>query len=561
MELVTTMVVAGAALAAAVVGYVLARKSASGSIQDATAQAEALLKAAKSEAETLVKAAKSEAETLRRSAQSEIETLRRAALIEAKDAVAADRLKLEQQATEHARVQREREAALDERERKIEQRIEKLDERERSLDQRQSELDRIRQRLDRKDEELDAREQKLAEEMAALEAARAQLAADRSQLTARLEQVARMTAAEAKEELLKEVREAAELEAARLAKRLEDEARERAEYTAKKIIATAVQRFSGEYIAERSVSVVPIPDDQMKGRIIGREGRNIRTFELITGTDLIVDETPDAVVVSCHNPLRRENARLTLERLIADGRIQPGRIEEIYQQVTSETEKTIREAGQQAVFDLGLQAMHPELVRLMGINKFRTSYAQNILLHSSEVGFICGMMADELGLDRQLARRCGFLHDIGKAVDHEFEGAHAAIGAELCKKFGESEEVIKAVAEHHDDPPSTIYGVLVQAADTLSAARPGARRETVQSYIKRLEDMEQIAYRHSGVQRAFAIQAGRELRIILDAEKIDDDGAFQVARAVASEIEATLKYPGQIKVTVLRETRATAFAK
>lgn len=522
--------IAGAvALGGGVLGFVLGRKAASTTLQNAEKSAEAIVLAAKKEAETLTTAARREAETAKK-----------AAIVEGKEAIRSDREALEKEARQKAEEHRER---------------------ERKLHQREEELTRLRQRMEKKEEDLDRRSSELAVAKQRVDTELASLNARRSELEQALEKTAQLTVEEARQQLLAQVQEKAKLDAAKIARELEEEAKANAHREAQKIIALAVTRYAGEYIADRTVTVVPIPDDQMKGRIIGREGRNIRTFEMITGVDLIVDDTPDHVVLSCHNPLRREIARLTLLKLIEDGRIQPGRIEEIYHSITQDAEKEIRDAGQQAVFDLGLQGLHPELVRIMGMNKFRTSYSQNVLLHSSEVGFLCGMMAGELGLNVALARRCGFLHDIGKAIDHEFEGSHQKIGAELCKKYGESEDVVRAVAEHHDDPPSTIFGVLTQAADTLSAARPGARRETVTNYIKRMEDLERIATQHKEVNRAFAIQSGRELRVMLDAERTTDDAAYHIAKSVAAQIEAELKYPGQIKVTVLRELRATAFAK
>lgn len=491
-------------------------------------------------AASVVAEAEARARTLAEAAEREAVALRKEAIVEGKEALRRDREELEQQ---------QKAATQD------------LRQRERKIEQREEELDRQRERFERREEELDRNRAAAAALQAEADEARSLWQSRLGELDSKLEEIGRMSMEDAKAELIRRAEETARLDAAKVARRIEEEAKETAETQAKHIVAQAIQRYAGDYIVERTVTVVQIPDDGMKGRIIGREGRNIRAFEMITGVDLIVDDTPESVVISCHNPLRRQVARQTLERLIEDGRIQPSRIEELHAVVTSDLEREIAEAGQNAVFDLGLQALHPELVRLMGINKFRTSYAQNILHHSSEVGFLCGMMADELGLDRALARRAGFLHDIGKAVDQEFEGSHAQIGADLCRKYGESEAVVKAVGEHHDDPPSTIYGVLVQAADALSAARPGARREMLASYVKRLEELEEIAGRHGAVQRAYAVQAGRELRVMLDAEQLDDDGAWALAKEIAAEIESEMTYPGQIKVTVLRETRATAFAK
>lgn len=498
-------------------------------------------------ASTVVLEAEARARTLSEAAAREAEALRKEAIVNGKESLRQERDKLAEESK--AAQQEIRNAQQD------------LKQQQKKIEQREEDLDRQRARLEKREEEVDLTHAAARAAQAEAEQARSDWQTRVSELDRQLEQVAGLSLDEARAEVVRRAEETARIDAAKAMRRVEEEAKEQAETNAKHIVAQAIQRYSGDYVVERTVTVVPIPDDGMKGRIIGREGRNIRAFEMITGVDLIVDDTPESVVISCHNPLRRQIARQTLERLIEDGRIQPGRIEELHQAVTADIEKEIGAAGQHAVFDLGLQALHPELVRLMGINKFRTSYAQNILHHSSEVGFLCGMMADELGLDRALARRCGFLHDIGKAVDQEFEGSHAQIGADLCRKYGESDAVVRAVAEHHDDSPSTIYGILVQAADALSAARPGARREMLASYVKRLEELEDIARRHTSVQRAYAIQAGRELRVVLDAEQTSDDGAFMLAREIAAEIEAEMTYPGQIKVTVLRETRATAFAK
>ncbi|MBI5234000.1 MAG: ribonuclease Y, partial [Deltaproteobacteria bacterium] len=351
------------------------------------------------------------------------------------------------------------------------------------------------------------------------------------------------------------------LDAAKMLKRLDEETRAEADRKAKDIISLAIQRYAGDYVTERTVSVVNLPSDEMKGRIIGREGRNIRAIEAATGIDIIIDDTPEAVILSGHNPVRREVAKLSLERLISDGRIHPARIEEVVTKVESEVEKTIIEAGERAVFDIGLHGIHQEIQKLLGRLKFRTSYAQNVYAHSMEVAFICGVMAAELGLSIKLARRAGLLHDIGKAVDHEVEGSHALIGADLAKKYGESPRIVSAIAMHHDDVPDSIFGVLVQAADTLSAARPGARKEMIETYVKRLEDLEKIAKGFEGIEKCYAMQAGRELRVIVETKTINDDLAVVLSRDIAKKIEKELVYPGQIKITVIRETRAVDYAK
>ena len=345
-------------------------------------------------------------------------------------------------------------------------------------------------------------------------------------------------------------------------RQIEEEAKQEAERKAKKIVAIAIERLAGDFVAERTVTVVPIPSDDMKGRIIGREGRNIRAIESATGVDLIIDDTPEAVVVSCHNPIRREIARLALQRLISDGRIHPGRIEDVVRKAEQELDGNIREAGQKAIFEVGIHGVHPEIVKLLGMLKYRYSYAQNVLQHSLEAAFICGAMAAELGLNEKQARRAALLHDIGKALTHEVEGSHAIIGAEIARKYGESAKIVNAIAAHHEEVRAeTILAPLVDAADALSGARPGARREVLESYVKRLDDLERISTSFKGVEKAFAVQAGREVRIIVEPGAIDDDQATLLARDVARKIESEMTYPGQIKVTVIRETRASEVAR
>ena len=376
-----------------------------------------------------------------------------------------------------------------------------------------------------------------------------------------LERISGLTAGQAKELLIRAMENEARYDGAKLIKRIENETKEDADKKAKKIIANAIQRYASDYVAERTVSVVQLPSDEMKGRIIGREGRNIRALEAATGIDLIIDDTPEAVILSGFNPVRREVARLSLNRLIADGRIHPARIEDVVKKVGQEIEGTIKEAGEQAAFDLGVHGIHKELIKFIGMLKFRTSYSQNVLQHSIEVGFLTGIIAAELGLNQKMARRMGLLHDIGKAVDHEVEGPHAIIGSKLAKKFGESPKVVHAIGAHHEDmPPNTVYAVLVQAADGVSGARPGARKELLENYIKRLEDLENIANSFNGVANSYAIQAGREIRIIVESDKISDEEAVFVSRDVVKKIEESLTFPGQIKVTVIRETRAVHYA-
>jgi ribonuclease Y len=377
-----------------------------------------------------------------------------------------------------------------------------------------------------------------------------------------LERLAGISSREAKELLMKSMESEAKHDATKLIRRIDGEAKETAKRKAQETLALAVKRYAGEYVTERTVSVVNLPNDEMKGRIIGREGRNIRAIEAATGVDLIIDDTPEAVVLSGFNPVRREVARISLERLMDDGRIHPARIEEIVNKVSKEIESNIKEAGEQATFDIGVHGIHPELVKLIGRLKYRSSYAQNVLQHSREVSFLCGVMAAELGLNVKRAKRAGLIHDIGKAVDHEVEGPHALIGADLAKKYGESHEVVHAIAAHHEEvPPGSTLAILVQAADTLSGARPGARQEMLESYVKRLEDLEKIAMSFKGVTKSYAIQAGREIRIMVEGESVDDDQAFVLSRDIARKIEKELTYPGQIKVTVIRETRAVEYAK
>jgi len=376
-----------------------------------------------------------------------------------------------------------------------------------------------------------------------------------------LEKISGLSADQAKELLIKTMENEARFDAAKLIKRIETEAIEEADKKAKKIIATSIQRYASDYVVENTVSVVQLPNDEMKGRIIGREGRNIRALEAATGIDLIIDDTPEAVILSGYNPIRREIARVSINRLIADGRIHPGRIEEIVKKVEEEIDESIREAGEQAAFDLGVHGIHPELIKYIGRLKFRTSYAQNVLQHSIEVGFICGIMAAELGLNVKQARRIGLLHDIGKAIDHEVEGPHAQIGSKLSKKYGESYKIVHAIAAHHEDiPPASVLALLVQAADGISGARPGARREMLESYIKRLEDLESICNSFKGVASSYAIQAGREVRIMVESAVISDEDSVLLTKDITSKIEELLTFPGQIKVTVIRETRSIGYA-
>ncbi|MDD2218523.1 MAG: ribonuclease Y [Desulfoplanes sp.] len=428
--------------------------------------------------------------------------------------------------------------------------------------EKQERLETKREECARKESEIVAAEKKQTKQEQLLNDKARQLDELVLEQEQRLEQVSGLTAEEARQRLMTEIESKTRHEAAKMIRVIEIEAQETATRKSREILATAVQRYAGDYVSEQTVSTVELPSDDMKGRIIGREGRNIRAIEAATGVDLIIDDTPETVVLSAYSPLRRQIAKLALERLISDGRIHPARIEEVVKKVEQEMDVKLREIGEQATFDVGVHGIHPELIRLLGRLYYRTSYSQNVLHHSLEVAFLCGIMAAELGMDVKKAKRAGLLHDIGKAVDHEVEGPHAEIGADLAKKYGESKEIIHAIAAHHEDvPPTSVLAVLVQAADSLSGARPGARKELLENYVKRLEDLEAIATSFEGVNRAYAIQAGRELRVMVDCEHVDDDKIYMLCKDVAKKIEENMTYPGQIKVTVIREKRAVSYAK
>jgi ribonuclease Y len=428
--------------------------------------------------------------------------------------------------------------------------------------QRESHLDKKIELLDVKDAEITRRDKALVQQERSIAEQEKKVTTLLEKQRAQLENIAKMSSAEAKRLLMEAMENEAKHEAAKQIRKIEEEAREMADKKAKEIISLAVQRYAGEYVAEKTVSVVNLPNEEMKGRIIGREGRNIRALEAATGVDLIIDDTPEAVILSGFNPVRREIARIALERLVSDGRIHPARIEEIVQKVEQEMEVSIREAGEQATFDVGVHGMHPELIKLIGRLKYRTSFAQNVYQHSLEVAFLCGIMAAELGVNVKQAKRAGLLHDIGKAVDHEVEGSHGKLGADLAKKHGESPVIVHAIAAHHEEEkPESMIDVLVEAADALSGARPGARREMLETYVKRLEDLERIATSFPGVEKSYAIQAGREIRIMVQPDRISDDDSVILCRDIARKIEGEMTYPGQIKVTVIRETRAVDVAK
>ena len=440
---------------------------------------------------------------------------------------------------------------------------------ERENKERRADLQRHERRLVQKEENLDKKidsferkEEKLASKEARLNAAQDKVDALYQKQMDELERLSGLTSEEAKQELLDSLADEVKHESAMLIKDLEQQAKDEADKKAREIISLAIQRCAADHVAETTVSVVGLPNDEMKGRIIGREGRNIRTLETLTGIDLIIDDTPEAVIISGFDPVRREVARIALEKLINDGRIHPSRIEEMVEKAQKEVEQKIKEAGEQATFAVGVHGLHPELIKLLGRLRYRTSYGQNVLNHAVEVANLAGIMASELGVDVMLAKRAGLLHDIGKAIDHEMEGSHVEIGGEIAKKFRESELVINSIVAHHGDvEPKSIEAVLVSAADAVSAARPGARRETLESYLKRLTRLEEISESFDGVEKCFAVQAGREIRIMVKPEVIDDASAILLARDISKKIEAEMEYPGQIKVVIIRETRAVDYAK
>ncbi|NLM25860.1 MAG: ribonuclease Y [Firmicutes bacterium] len=485
-------------------------------------------------AEAKIISAEHEAERLITQAQQDAEAKKREALLEAKEEI--HKLRSEQE-----RDHRERRSELQQFERRLMQK-------EESLDRKSEALEKKEVALHLKEQELDSEKEQISQIL--------------KQQLAELERLSGLTVDEAKAIILKQVEDEVKHEAAMMIKDIENQAREEAEKRARDIISLAIQRTAADHVAESTVSVVSLPNDEMKGRIIGREGRNIRALETLTGIDLIIDDTPEAVILSGFDPVRREIARIALERLIADGRIHPARIEEMVEKARKEVETIIRDEGEQATFEANVHGLHPELIKLLGRLKFRTSYGQNVLKHSVEVAHLAGIMAAELGVDARVARRAGLLHDIGKAVDHEVEGTHIEIGIELLKKYKESNEVIHAMACHHGDyEAESIEAVLVTAADAISAARPGARRETLETYIKRLQKLEEIANEFEGVEKSYAIQAGREIRIMVKPDVVDDISAVKISRDIVKRIEAELEYPGQIKVTVIRETRAVEYAK
>ena len=504
-------------------GFVFARFFAQSSTKKAADEAASLTKKAAQEAESLVANAKKQAETMRREAD-----------IEAKDQA----LKYKQEIDEESK-ERMREVRVAEN--RVAQREESLDRRVESLDAREHQLSSMQGQIERRERDLSAAEIEMGH---------------------KLERVAGMTPQEAKEELLDSLRDEVTHESAAIIRDAELRTKAEADKKARMILSLAIQRVAADHSAENTVSTIHIPSDDLKGRIIGREGRNIRSFEQLTGTNLIIDDTPECVTISCFDPVRREIGRVTMENLVSDGRIHPARIEEMYGKAVSFVNQRVQEAGEQAAFDTGIHDLHPELVRTLGRLRYRTSYGQNVLNHSLEVAYLSGVMASELGLDPVPAKRAGLLHDLGKAVDHEIEGSHAVIGADLARRFGERPEIVHAIEAHHADvDPNTVLDVLIQAADAVSAARPGARKETLDAYIKRLEKLEEIANSYDGVERTYAIQAGREVRVMVQPEVVDEAHSIVLAHDIAHRIESEMQYPGQVKVVVIRESRAVDYAK
>lgn len=527
------------------------RKEANEIILKAKQEAQEILKKAQEEAREIKLVAERDAEKIVRLAQEEADRLR-STIKEETEKIRKD---VEEYISEKKQELHKLEQALHQKESNIERRVQALERREEELYRREKEIREMEKEIDKAQRDIQTRLKELEEKEKEIEALK-----HREMLE--LQRIASMTLEEARSELFKKVEEESKIEAIRIMKRIEEEARDRAEFEAKKVITTAVQRLASEIAINYTTTTVELPSNEFKGRIIGREGRNIRTFELLTGVDLIIDDKPDIVTISSFDPMRRELAKEALERLIQDGRIHPARIEEVVLEVKKEMDDKIRKMGEETCMELGLYDINPGLYYYIGKLYYRTSYSQNVLLHSKEVAYIAGMMAEELGLDAKIARRAGLLHDVGKAVSHELGGSHTDIGIELCKRYGEPDPVLNAIKAHHEEEPVRYPEVaLVCAADALSAARPGARRESLETYLKRLEKLEEIVKSFSGVQNAYAVQAGREVRVIVNPEEISDEEAYMLSKNIARKIEEEMQFPGQIKVVVIRETRHVEYAK
>lgn len=516
--LIVCLVIAALVIGAAIMWYVL-----SGKANSCVREAESKLEDAHREADRITKEAERQAESIKKER-----------IVEAKEEI----FQLKQSAESE---DKKRKQELQSLENRVIQREESLDHRNEALDRREHQLSSLQGQLDRRKQDLNEIYTKQAAE---------------------LERISGLTHEQAHDEFIAHIRSECVREEAQILRDSEQKIRAQSDKTAREIISTAIQRCAADQAGEITVTSVHIPSDDLKGRIIGREGRNIRTFEQISGVSLVIDDTPETVVLSSFNPVRRETARVALEALIADGRIHPARIEELYKKAEEQVKERVREAGEQAAFDVGIHDLHPDLVNTLGALRYRTSYGQNVLQHSIQVAFLCAMMANELGLDDRAAKRAGLLHDIGKAIDHEVEGPHAVIGADLCRRRGEAPEIVHAVEAHHADiEPTSVIDMLVIAADAISAARPGARRESAEAYIKRLEKLEEIANAHEGVERTYAMQAGREVHVMVEPEKISDAEATVLAHDIAHQIEDEMQYPGQVRVVVIRESRAIDIAK